>query len=1018
MSEGININDLNALILDHIENGTQNSIEKWNFEANHCEEADSLIHFSDVNPKVFDMATSYLYKNMMTNFSQFNPEEKQNYIQSLISVMQEKRELIANQTTASFERYFALLFVSIWGMDENNYHFLSEFINTSINDLNLFIVCIRFIDSMSYIAVEKKLSNFQLVCYLPFMLFTLNRLKQIISETNPNYYLLILLLKLFVTLSTFEYQIDGFKVHFPHVSYISNHFQVQTIINAERTDTVVFECEWPQSITSEDVATLIFESVSNLQPNDLNQGFLALKALATAGTFNTMTDKDSLDCKQMFVDKLLLFMKNFEISQVFQPSFFELTSLLWFTHQSIIEKFPRISKYEKYKEDFVQIFENIQKYVFTTDNFMDNTGSAQNIIWFWSTKDKNYIQIKISILFAFVDLIMDGISKDIEFFISFNDTESNSIFEYVRNLHEDEIWIIFEDLKNRLSALLTQFYTLVDSPDDQNQIEVIVACLSFLINFSTYMSIKMPTNYPPEAMQSLVSLYRTIIDVYQNILSLDPIENCYIQKSLMNFSSTIKLLPFADSSTSASQFFNLLAQDEGAYPIRNSNDLVCFIMKHFILILSDEKFLQNPEILTGVSQCLHKMLMDQNYRNKARDTGVGDLLLTARKHDQFKFDLENQKARRFLHAAIADILTDSSAPLSFALEFLMMYNHAFEAVTTVKSTIDEIIIAIIDFSGYFSQVQTTKQFMLFFDYVFPERIEHLNKLIPQFTDVRQILCLLKFWSIIFSKKQLIVFRKHSPNGVLFFKSSARMIKSILENHSDNILKTDSQQIICRYIILMSRIIEGLLDNNFVPYSVFKIFNDPVLVELISDSGKIITLIELDLAMDVEKVANALLSFVLALCKNHINIAIESTEGQCGPIILSCIGSYILHATNIVPATTVLSNLVNNINDISVLDKDSFDRLYRILWGNLYTNNATVGAISNCIYDIWQVYPESLDTFYETAVNFASNRDEFTRFYQEFRERIEVCEKTTFNSAVSTFVSSTKALITAPEEAFK
>lgn len=1016
MASSIDVVELENMILDHSQNGTKNAIEAWNFETNHCEEAYEIIKYPNAHPTAFHIATIYLTRNMLSVFSQFTTENKLNYIQELLNIIQSKKEIIVADNSAAFEHFFATIYISVWGIHEAMYQLINEYMQCSQSDVEFFITVTRIINSICEIGVEKKLYNFQSVCHLPFLMFVLNNIRLCITTQPVNQAILRHLFELLFTISTFEQQTENFKLHFPTVSNISNYFQVQRLPNAIPTGAIVFQSEWPATIADPDILNMIFDAVRLLDPNDLILGYRVLKSFATIGSFHSFQNYDKYNYQLKFIQHVNEYVTKLENPT--QESLFELTSLLWYCHQTIIMNFPRLKAYQEAGPQFDLLISNIQQLIITPDNFVHNIGAVQNILWYYSTKDMGFLEIKKSLFLTITNLILDGIYNDEEFLMMFNDVGDNTLYDYTRKLLDTKISDVFPDLKDMLISRTAKFFELLDeNPEDKTPIFSITGCISFLVNFSTFC-IESITNLEP--VEPIVELFTQILDAFNNILSMQPIGNCYVQNSFIIFANNLSSLPFLDERSNSQHFYEVLSNSGGTTQIHNSNELVGFVIHYLIQMLANPELHPQTEIMTKAALSLHKLLSSQTMRKRAIATEIDVVLLDNARQNVFNFGVENTKARRYLHSAIGDILADSSAPLASVYMFLSSYDRVFAATQSAQPTAKELFDAVVDFSGYFGMISTTEQFNLFFNYLFPDKIARLVSSVATLTEPVQLLALMKLWSVILSKNDKIVFRKHSPNGVHFFKFGATLVHSILDAHGQTVSTSEHTSMTARFLVLISRIAAGLLDNAYVPYSAFQIFGDNVLVNLISDCGRIMSLFPLNDVMPVPKLASSILEMVRALCKNHINLAMQSSNGECGMAILECLSSYIYFSQNFSSdiVTKILSNIVNNIENITALDHDAFLHLYKVLWGVLYTNSATAGAVAGCIFDIMQVYPDSIEKFYETTIEFVSDKDEFGAKFHEFQERIPLCEKSTFHTQLSNFVAATKMLIVAPHEAFK
>ena len=143
-------------------------------------------------------------------------------------------------------------------------------------------------------------------------------------------------------------------------------------------------------------------------------------------------------------------------------------------------------------------------------------------------------------------------------------------------------------------------------------------------------------------------------------------------------------------------------------------------------------------------------------------------------------------------------------------------------------------------------------------YLFPNKVQYILQHCENYPD---IMLILKMWQEFL--KQNISFSKYSADGIILFKVISFIIKSSINLFISNI-SIDSDQYDIKMLIRIYFISSRILNNSYVMFDAFKIYNDPILINLLNDLLSIMISLKLQMIFEYPKLLNVFVSFLSSL----------------------------------------------------------------------------------------------------------------------------------------------------------
>ena len=1001
------IGELAQLFYNHLcDPKPDDKIAAWNTEASHINEMTEFLKMTDAPQNVAIAAVSYLLRYVPGMLDTLDPEGRLQYTEVLFSLFSEQANRFSNGCICvNFCELFATTIISLFGEIPKINEMIDSFFEIEIADTDKYVICLTLFAQICIIARKKSIFHFFSQYGTHIIEYCIPGMEACIaSPSSVSEFLAGKLANLILEEMTFELQNQETQQRNSTASFTFSEATARIVTNQEFIATVfnLLKICGENGPAYCDIYKILY-FMSSL--DERNFQYMQAESEGADGEEDAVKNmSNKIRRGEIRREYLLYFFSTF--LEYFKECNLLPTTLEALTH--LVEKIKATmdSNFNVSNYDFQGLCESVSRLnetVFNAEYFLGQIGTTQNIIHFWETCNREKDEQKGEIFTLFIEIVTGGLMNDPEYRDAFLETKQTSIYEDLKDLARGNFLPVSQTLSSKLESGMAEFYSKAEKEAPAGE----SAVLAFLIDFTIAISPN-DLRIEEEAVEKLAQLYRQIFDIFANVFAMEPIEGLYIQKSLISLAREVTKMPVL--TTSMSLFFEKIKEIPGVADsqISSPDDIFSFIIFNLIDFF-DGRY---PEaLIQEAAQALHHLFKQKNTLRVAFKKGCAEKLITDL--EQCKINIEIGLGRKMLHTAVADILkTKIESDLDSVAFIQSQYDKAFEGHS--KAVIKELFEAMVDFSGYFADLDNTACFFLFFDYLFPEKLEHFTSIIPQLVNEPQIInSLLDFWVSMLSNKSIIVFRNHSPNGLKLFKIGQAFVRTIMENLSERVKESGENENSNDFMVKMAQIFDLLLGASYVPYNAFIVFEDPALMNFINDFFALIQMYELDHEMANPELSEALIGAIISICKNHLSIIINAGHGN---LLIACIGSYLLSASNPTRACTALEYLLDNIEDITALSHDDFARLVFVIWGHIYRKSSNT-QLHNIVYKMYSVYSGSMELLHERIMEYAVDKAALDEKFTEYMSEIESPDKTAFSNATTKFANNIRTLIRAPHIAF-
>lgn len=250
--------------------------------------------------------------------------------------------------------------------------------------------------------------------------------------------------------------------------------------------------------------------------------------------------------------------------------------------------------------------------------------------------------------------------------------------------------------------------------------------------------------------------------------------------------------------------------------------------------------------------------------------------------EHFRF-LKNPKYHRHVTAFYAIL-----ARLAFKLdtgdcfeEFMMPFEAMFQQLSTAcfngnlrtEQARVTAIQACRQLSGVVLATAMKKNYMNVFDWIYPKYLNVLVRLLETWWDTPDVTTpILRFYSeLVWTRSQRICFSASSPNGILLFKETSK----ILSIYATRILTVQQTQDVhkekLKGVMLCLQILQRSLNGNYINFGVFALYNDPALKKAFDNVLTLVMSEPLDVYIAYAKVAKEFFNFLRVLYANHLDV---------------------------------------------------------------------------------------------------------------------------------------------------
>ena len=189
-----------------------------------------------------------------------------------------------------------------------------------------------------------------------------------------------------------------------------------------------------------------------------------------------------------------------------------------------------------------------------------------------------------------------------------------------------------------------------------------------------------------------------------------------------------------------------------------------------------------------------------------------------------------------------------------------------------------------DLRGVISTMTSRKVYNLFFDWLYPQRTPVILKMCEVFSEAGAADVtnpLLKFvCEFIFNRSQRIVFDNSSPNGILMFRETSKILSTYGNHTLANWERIGGPEMAAknRGMDVYRQLYKGLwvcftifhraLSGSYANFGVFALYGDPALSDAMNISFRMLMAIPLEDVIAYPKVARAYFTLIETLCQHH------------------------------------------------------------------------------------------------------------------------------------------------------
>ena len=1020
----ISLEDLENRILNHIKKPSENDeILKWNAESTHFPEMIGLIEKPDVNPVVLTSAISYALHHIAEYISSISPQEKIGFVRFLYQLcFDQSLKFSTPEIIESFVNLVAYSIVQCFDQNEEILNLISSLYEPDLTNIPIFTICCSLLAQITNYCLKNSIYSFldtnKVKSYEYFIAYTKLCLEQ--NEDQEALFVISKLIELFNYTLKFEVKLQGSAERSKSlaVEYKLSDESRNILLNPEIMQIlfgILNQTKDPQTINKTYkvlgyLCDLDYDNFTFIQRDRQNERIANGTQKMPS---HDMTPDEINALNHRIVEETSSIRKEYFTS--FLEPFNDYLSNYDFNKQTITNLCLLIQKvncvinsltqpYDYDQTRFISSVLHVHQPVITIENLLDQTLAAQYIIQFW-WKCKGYNSDKEGLFFTFIEVIMNGIMSDPDYADKFLSADEQSLYDELRKLAQGNYIIVFQKLEELFTKATADFYAKIESESPEAE----AAILAFLIDFLVKISPTSNNNITSDEAQLLVSLYRTAFEIFDNVFSINLMPPYYVQRTLIMLGDCMQSLNFIDNK--ASKFYEEMKNVKGVQeaPIQRPEDIYSYVLNHIVNFFSQD---YSEELLKEAALLLQSKFKNNKVLKIALNYGAAEKLIRLRESNNLNY-AKSYEVRKMIHGALGILLVSTiPSPLDSRGFIKAQYDHVFESHPQSSLVILEE--TMIDFSGYFSMLGNTTEYMVFFEYLFPEKLDHFINIIELIQDMPpKIFSLLDFWYSLIGNVGIISFKNHSPKGLQLFKISANFVHKIMELIAPK-AKAGTKDIASDFMVKMATIFYLLLDNRYTPYNAFSRFSDPALNGLINDFISLIQMYDIDQEMQIPELSYSIMRGIKALCEKHLKNIIEMGHSD---IILASVGSYLIHSENPRDACNALLPLLSKIEDITILDHDSFVRVFITLWGHIYRKPSN-GQLHEVVYRIYHLYPDIINALPERVLQYTTKPEEYNEEFAQYVAAIQTNEdEDQFSDNTVIFANRTRILINAPHLAF-
>lgn len=239
----------------------------------------------------------------------------------------------------------------------------------------------------------------------------------------------------------------------------------------------------------------------------------------------------------------------------------------------------------------------------------------------------------------------------------------------------------------------------------------------------------------------------------------------------------------------------------------------------------------------------------------------------------------NERARTSFYASLSRILFMQEDPeLRFEAFFAPFLAQLDELRPVVGRKNEDVMRGIVglcrDLRGVLEATHNRRTFGLVFDALFPERISVLADVLEHWSDTPPVtISLLKcFMELVFNRSSRVNFGSSSPNGVILFKETSRVVTTFTARILALPLPDVPGDLYPRRlksVMVALTILARALDGGYCPFGVFELYEDRALDDALEAGVELLRSVEPAHLTGYPKLARAFFSLLHILFRSHL-----------------------------------------------------------------------------------------------------------------------------------------------------
>ncbi|KAJ1990928.1 hypothetical protein GGI25_003389 [Coemansia spiralis] len=217
-------------------------------------------------------------------------------------------------------------------------------------------------------------------------------------------------------------------------------------------------------------------------------------------------------------------------------------------------------------------------------------------------------------------------------------------------------------------------------------------------------------------------------------------------------------------------------------------------------------------------------------------------LLANHSSDQFQFlrSIDEYKQRSLYYGGLARVLFTNETSASQFAEFMQPWSRMTgellampDAQFSQETVRAELIRVLRDLRGFLSAISSKANYLLFFEWMCPTRIQIIHRSVQMATDTRVQVAALKFMAeFVYNRTQRLNFDVSSANGILIFREASKAMwvygSGVMESGRRGVLIRDIYKERYKGVAVCFNILMRLVSGKYVAIGVMPLYGDEAL----------------------------------------------------------------------------------------------------------------------------------------------------------------------------------------------